>query len=83
MRFETIMLFMVDSDKGPHDIGEDGPEIAAGIIALFLGGLGAHKFYTNQYKQGVIYLLFFWTGIPELLGIIEGILLIFKGRDLF
>lgn len=46
----------------------------AGILALLLGGLGIHKFYLGRGLQGLIYLLFFWTFIPALLGFIEGII---------
>ena len=40
------------------------------LIALFLGGLGIHKFYLGEDKAGLIYILFFWTGVPALLAII-------------
>lgn len=51
-------------------------KVAAGILAILLGGLGAHKFYQGNVKLGVIYLCFFWTGIPAVLGLIEGILML-------
>jgi TM2 domain-containing membrane protein YozV len=41
------------------------------LLAIFLGGLGAHKFYLNQVGLGVLYLLFCWTGIPAIIGVIE------------
>ena len=44
----------------------------AGILALFLGTLGIHRFYMGEWKGGLIYLLFFWTGVPTILGIIDG-----------
>ncbi|MBZ6493543.1 TM2 domain-containing protein [Natrinema longum] len=56
--------------------GTDSEKVAAGVLALLLGGLGAHKFYQGNVKLGVIYLCFFWTGIPALLGLIEGILIL-------
>lgn len=46
----------------------------AGILALLLGGLGAHKFYLGRPVQGLVYLVFFWTFIPALLALIEGIM---------
>lgn len=49
-------------------------KVAAGLLALFLGGLGIHKFYLNKAGQGVVYLLFCWTGIPAIVGFIEGII---------
>ncbi|MCL4415704.1 MAG: TM2 domain-containing protein [Actinobacteria bacterium] len=46
----------------------------AGILALLLGGIGAHKFYLGKIGQGFLYLLFFWTSIPMFIGIIEGLI---------
>lgn len=45
----------------------------AGILAILLGGLGVHKFYLGQTGKGILYLLFCWTYIPAILGVIEGI----------
>ena len=50
-------------------------------LAFFLGGLGIHKFYVKQNKKGILYLLFCWTGIPGVIGIIEGILALLKPSD--
>ena len=47
---------------------------AAGLLALFLGGIGIHKFYLGRTGMGVLYLLFCWTGIPAIAGFIEGII---------
>ena len=44
----------------------------AGILALFLGGIGVHKFYLGRSGWGLIYLLFCWTFIPGVVGLIEG-----------
>ncbi|MBO4592127.1 MAG: TM2 domain-containing protein [Eubacterium sp.] len=44
----------------------------AGVLAIFAGTIGLHCFYMGNYKKGLIYLLFFWTGIPTVLGIIDG-----------
>jgi ribosomal protein L40E len=48
--------------------------MAAALFALFLGSLGIHKFYLGKIWQGVLYLLFCWTMIPAIAGIIEGII---------
>lgn len=45
----------------------------AGLLAILLGSFGVHKFYLGQGGQGFIYLIFCWTGIPGLAGIVEGI----------
>jgi TM2 domain-containing membrane protein YozV len=47
----------------------------AGLLALFLGGLGIHKFYLGRGGQGIVYLLFAWTFIPAIIGFIEAIIL--------
>lgn len=48
-------------------------KIAAGLFAILLGWIGVHKYYLGRVGQGIFYTLFFWTGIPALLGLIEGI----------
>jgi len=45
----------------------------AGVLAIFLGGIGAHKFYLGQNGLGLLYLVFVWTFIPAILGLLEGL----------
>lgn len=47
--------------------------VTAGLLAIFLGGFGAHKFYLGR-PEAWLYLAFFWTYIPTVIGIIEGIM---------
>ena len=49
-------------------------KVAAGVFGILLGGLGVHKFYLGKIGWGILYLLFCWTGIPSIVGLIEGIL---------
>lgn len=44
----------------------------AAVLALFLGGIGIHRFYLGQW-WGLIYLLFCWTFIPSVIALIEAI----------
>ena len=51
-------------------------DLAIGVLlALFLGGFGAHKFYLGQFVLGIVYFLFCWTFIPSLIGFIEALLM--------
>lgn len=49
-------------------------KIVAGILGIFLGGIGAHKFYLGQIGMGILYLCFTWALIPWIVGLIEGII---------
>lgn len=49
-------------------------KLVAGLLGIFLGGLGIHKFYLGKIGMGILYLIFCWTYIPALVGFIEGII---------
>lgn len=53
----------------------------AALLAIFLGGFGIHKFYLGKTALGVIYLVFFWTFIPAIVGFIEGIIYLTKSEE--
>ena len=61
----------------------DKSKTTAGIFALLLGGIGAHKFYLGSPGMGVVYLLFCWTFIPSLIGLFEGISLLTMSEESF
>jgi TM2 domain-containing membrane protein YozV len=52
-----------------HPYAKD--EATGVLLALILGSFGAHHFYLGRNGLGILYLLFFWTGLPALLGFIE------------
>lgn len=58
-------------------------KVTAGVLALFLGGLGAHKFYLGRWVQGILYLLLCWTFIPAALGVLEAIVYFANSRQWF
>ena len=35
------------------------------LLALFLGGLGVHKFYAGKIGTGILFIMFCWTFIPS------------------
>jgi TM2 domain-containing membrane protein YozV len=59
------MMFMMQ-----YNNSKKNPTTAV-LLALFLGGLGAHKFYMGQTGMGILYLLFCWTYIPSIIALIE------------
>lgn len=69
--------------------GEPGPSSSnvdrttAAIFALLLGEFGAHKFYLGKPAQGALYLCFFWTLVPGLVGIVEGIVYLRQSDEEF
>ena len=41
------------------------------VLAILLGGIGAHRFYLGDIGLGFLYLLFAWTGIPMVVAFFE------------
>ena len=56
---------------------------AAGVLAILLGGIGVHKFYLGKVGMGILYLLFCWTYIPAIIGLIEGIIYLTSSQEKF
>ena len=48
--------------------------VTAGVLGILLGGIGIHKFYLGKVGLGVVYILFCWTYVPAIIGLIEGII---------
>jgi len=49
---------------------------AAGLIALFFGGIGINYFYLGKPVIGIFCVLFCWTFVPAIVGVIQGIYLL-------
>ena len=43
------------------------------LLALFLGGIGAHRFYLGKVGSGLLYLLLCWTFIPAIIALFEAV----------
>ena len=52
----------------------------AGILSIFFGGLGVGHIYTRQNVRAIFDILFCWTGIPSLIGLVEGLIWL-TGKD--
>ncbi len=58
--------------------------MTAGLLAIFLGFLGVHKFYLGNNKGGLIYLLLgICCGIGGILGLIDGIVYLMDTDEKF
>jgi len=55
----------------------------AAILAFAFGVFGVHRFYLGQTGRGFLYLLFCWTTIPALIGLIDAILFLAMDNDEF
>ena len=59
-------------------------KIVAGVLGILLGGLGVHKFYLGNTKEGIIQILSnIACGAGSIIGLIEGILYITKSDEDF
>ena len=71
----------------------DKNKLAAGLLGIFLGGLGIHKFYLGYNKEGIIMLAVGVGGgiltcgavtcVVSIIGLIEGIIYISKSDEEF
>ena len=58
-------------------------KVAYVLFAFFLGDFGVHKFYAGKVGLGILYLCFFWTLIPGIVGFVEGIIAALKPADAY
>ena len=92
--------FVADGDRAKEiyvDVPSRGvaytekDKIAAGLLALFLGAFGIHKFYLGYSKAGIIMILVFIVGfvliLPpiaiSIIALIEGIIYLTKTDEAF
>ena len=70
---------------GPNGMARlhDRNKFVAAILAMFVGAFGVHKFYLGHIAAGVMYLMFFWTGIPSIIAFIEGLVYLTKSEETF
>lgn len=57
--------------------------IAMGLLAFFFGTFGIQQFYIGRTVRGIFSILFCWTGIPTIAGIIEAMIIFFEDKSEF
>ena len=65
------------------DVRINKNKVVAGVLGILFGSLGIHKFYLGRIGLGIVYILFCWTLIPGVLGIIEGIIYLCTSNEEF
>jgi len=58
-------------------------KFTAAMLAIFLGTFWFHKFYLGKWIQGLLYILFCFTGIPTILWVLEWIVIISTNKPDF
>ncbi|WP_194851903.1 TM2 domain-containing protein [Nonlabens antarcticus] len=88
-----------DFKQGFNDMvnGQENKKLLAGLLGIFLGGFGIHKFILGYNKEGIILLSIFLVSIPLMcivvgmitiyipfiIGLIEGIIYLTKSDEEF
>ena len=75
----AVSLRLKDEFKKLRDLNH----ISAGLLAVFLGGVGGHKFYCRKYVWAVVFVIFCWTSVPSIIGLIEGIVYLIMDDERF
>ena len=80
----NINMNQAQSQQGASPIYASGKvvnKVAYVVFAILLGGIGLHKFYSGKIGMGILYLIFCWTSIPSIIGLVEGIIVALKPAD--
>jgi len=51
------------------------------LLTFFLGGIGIHRFYLGNIRQGLVYVVFSWTGIPAVIALTEFFIYAFTSSE--
>lgn len=87
---EKLAIQKINNEVQGTDKGKD--KMVAGLLALFLGALGIHKFYLGYKKEGLIMLLVSLFGavlcgsgtvVMAIIGFIEGVVYLTKSNTEF
>lgn len=88
---QVVIQQTVPQQTGPQQVYVTGinpawpvkNKLVAGLLGIFLGGLGVHKFYMGKIGLGILYLCFCWTYVPAIIGLVEGIIYLCSSNENF
>lgn len=71
--------FLTESnlDYTTIDLTSNPKKEVAALLSILLGDFGIGHFYTGQTTRGILDIVFCWTGIPAIIGLVEGIIWLF------
>ncbi len=76
-----------DFQRGVNDIvnGQENKKMLAGLLGIFLGYLGIHKFILGYTQEGIIQIVIsiVTCGVGGIIGFIEGIIYLTKSDEEF
>ncbi len=76
------------ASRGVNNVGRNlssgtKNKVVAILLAFLLGGFGGQYFYFGKIWQGILCILFSWTWIPTIWGIVQAILFLGMSDDEF
>ncbi len=85
--FESTKESAREFQKGMNDMvhGQENKKILAGLLGIFLGGFGVHKFILGYTQEGIIQIIItiLTCGFGQIIGFIEGIIYLTKSDEEF
>jgi TM2 domain-containing membrane protein YozV len=74
-------------ERGAKNLVDNGEnkKVLAGLLAIFIGGLGVHKFILGYTQEGILQILltFLTCGFGQIVPLIEGIIYLTKSDEEF
>ena len=80
--FESMASRGVNNISNNFSSGTKNKLIAI-LLAVFLGGFGGQFFYLGKYLLGIVCILFCWTWIPGIWGVIHGVIFLSMSDEEF
>ena len=78
---EQLALILKENSNNTDLSSKNPNKIAAGVLNILLGDIGVGHFYTGQTLRGILDIVFCWTGVPGVIGLIEGIIWLCEDDD--